>query len=136
MWQYNQETVQTLQDIPEGAVGFVYLIIDIPTTQYYIGKKALYSYRTLPPLKGYKRKRNVVKESNWLTYQSSNDTVKSFVSPYKEILRWCYSKKELTFREIEAIIMFQGLEDPMCLNDNILGKFFPGDLKPKDIDEG
>jgi hypothetical protein len=135
MWLYNNKEILTLDDIPEGVVGFIYLIIDLPTTHYYIGKKNLYSFRTLPPLKGYKRKRKVTKESNWLTYQSSNDTVKAWVSPYKEVLQWCYSKKELTYREIEAIIRFQGLEDPMCLNDNLLGKFFSSDLiKPTNND--
>jgi len=47
----------------------------------------------------------------------------------KEILEYCYSKKELTFREIQAIICMQGLEDDKCLNDNILGKFFRKDLQ-------
>ena len=54
--------------IPPDAVGFVYKIIHLPTNKYYIGKKSLSQKRTLPPLKGYKRKRIVISESNWQNY--------------------------------------------------------------------
>ena len=128
MWLYRNKQVERLADIPEKAQGFVYMIINTETMEYYIGKKNIYALRTLPPLKGERRKRKVVKESNWLTYQSSNDTVKSWVSPMKEIIEYCYTKKELTFRELQAIVCLQGLEDDKCLNDNVLGKFFRKDL--------
>ena len=129
MWKYRKTYVTQLDQMPEGVIGFVYIIINPDTLEWYVGKKFTQSLRTLPPLKGQTRKRKVVKESNWLTYQSSNDTVKAWVSPMKEILEYCYSKKELTFREIQAIICMQGLEDDKCLNDNILGKFFRKDLQ-------
>ena len=41
------------------------MITNKDTNEFYIGKKSLYSHRTLPPLKGYKRKRKVIKESKW-----------------------------------------------------------------------
>ena len=97
MWYYrDKEVVET----PEG-IGFVYKITHIPTGKYYIGKKSLYSNRTLPPLKGTKRKRRVTKESDWRKYYSSNDWIKSEVKEGKrdefkrEIIRICYSKKGL-----------------------------------------
>ena len=128
MWKYKNTYVTSLEQIPEGVIGFVYIIINPDTLEWYVGKKFTYSLRTLPPLKGQTRKRKVVKESNWLTYQSSNSTVKDWNSPIKEIIEYCYSKKELTFREVQAIICMQGLEDDKCLNDNVLGKFFRKDL--------
>ena len=128
MWIYKNKEINNLSDIPNNAIGFVYIIINKETTEWYIGKKNLYSYRTLPPLKGYKRKRKVTKESNWLTYQSSNSTVKEWISPMKEIIEWCNTKKQLTYREMQAIMCMSGLEDEKCLNDNILGKFFKSDL--------
>ena len=129
MWIYRNKEVNRILDIPSGVIGFVYIIINEITGEWYVGKKNLYSFRTLPPLKGFKRKRKVTKESDWLKYQSSNDTVKSWISPMKEILEYCYTKKELTYREMQAIICMSGLEDDKCLNDNVLGKFFKADLK-------
>lgn len=129
MWIYRNKPVERLSDIPEGVIGFVYMIVNTETTEHYFGKKSLYSQRTLPPLKGQRRKRKVTKESDWLKYQSSNDTVKSWISPMKEIIEYCYTKKELTYREMQAIVCMQGLEDEKCLNDNVLGKFFRADLK-------
>lgn len=129
MWIYRNKPVQRLADVPEGAIGFVYMIVNTETTEHYFGKKNIFANRTLPPLKGERRKRKVTKESDWLKYQSSNSTVKSWISPHKEIIEYCYTKKELTYREMQAIVCMQGLEDEKCLNDNVLGKFFRADLK-------
>ena len=57
--------ITEITDMPEGTIGFVYMITNKEDGKFYIGKKSLYSHRTLPPLKGYKRKRKVIKESNW-----------------------------------------------------------------------
>ena len=74
-WTYNGKCITEISDMPEGTIGFIYKITNGETGQYYIGKKSLYSHRTLPPLKGYKRKRKVVKESKWIDYRSSNASV-------------------------------------------------------------
>ena len=132
-WIYRDTEVSNLSDIPEGVLGFIYLIINEDTKEYYIGRKNLYSQRTLPPLKGTKRKRKVTKESDWLRYQSSNITVKQWNSPMKEIIEYCYTKKMLTYRELQAIVCMNGLEDPKCMNDNVLGKFYSGDFKKGSI---
>lgn len=124
MWLYNKKEVTDITAVPEGAVGFIYLIQNSETGEYYIGKKSLYSTRTLPPLKGYKRKRKVTKESDWLTYQSSSQKVKQWISPKKAILKWCYSKKEMTYEETKALMCYNTMEDSTSLNENILGKFF------------
>ena len=128
MWLYNSEQIQDLSQVPESATGFVYLIENLETKEFYIGRKALYSTRTLPPLKDKKRKRKVTKESDWLNYQSSNDVVKTWTNPKKTILRFTYSKKELTYQEVRALFKFDALEDSKCLNANILAKFFKGEF--------
>lgn len=128
-WTYQNIKVESIEDIPEGVVGFVYLIVNEDTQEYYIGKKNIWSYRKLPPLKGSKRKRKVVKESDWIKYQSSNDTVKGWNSCRKEIIHYCYTPKELTYRETEALFCLKTMEDERCLNSNILGKFYPKDIK-------
>jgi len=128
MWLFKNTEVNNISDIPEGVVGFVYLISNEKTGEWYVGKKSLYSTRSLPPLKGYKRKRKVTKQSNWLTYQSSSQTVKEWFSPKKYILKYCYSQKEMTYQEIKALMCSDALEDSKCLNENISGKFFKGEF--------
>ena len=133
MWLYKDKAVTDITQIPEGVQGFVYMIVDKPSGLHYFGKKNLYSTRTLPPLKNQKRKRKVTKESNWLTYQSSNSTVKNWNSPHKEILEYCYTQKMLTVRELQVILCMNGLEDEKCLNDNVLGKIFRGDFEKEKL---
>jgi len=50
-WIFNGNIV-TEENTPEGAVGFVYKMIHIPTGRFYIGKKSLNQVRRLKPLKG------------------------------------------------------------------------------------
>ena len=56
----------------ENWYGFVYLITRLNALEgepkFYIGCKKLKSKRKLPPLKGAKRKRTVVKKSDYETY--------------------------------------------------------------------
>lgn len=133
MWLYKNTEVTDISQIPEGVIGFVYVIINNITGEFYLGKKNLHSSRTLKPLKGSKRKRKVTKESDWLKYQSSNSTVKNWNSVKKEIIEYCYTKKMLTVRELQAILCMNGLEDDKCLNDNVLGKIFRGDFEKEKL---
>lgn len=129
MWRLeNMEPITDISQVPEGAVGFIYEIRNFETEEWYIGKKSLYSTRTLPPLKGYKRKRKVTKQSDWLTYKSSSKIVKDWVYTDKIILKWCYTKKEMTYEEIRALMCNYAMEDPKCMNENISGKFFKGEF--------
>ena len=57
LWTYQNHTVE---EIPEGYIGFVYLITNLTTGQKYIGKKLAQFKRTKPPLKGKKLKRRSV----------------------------------------------------------------------------
>ena len=136
MWLYEEKVIESIDDMPEGVFGFVYLIIHGPTGKKYIGKKQLMSTRTLPPLKGERKKRKVIKESNWISYYSSSKELKQLVKEsdnlaefHRYILRYCFSKKELTYREIEEQVLHKVLEDDDFLNSNISGKYFRKDLK-------
>jgi len=51
LWTYQNQIVE---EIPEGYIGFVYLITNLTTGQKYIGKKLAQFKRTKPPLKGKK----------------------------------------------------------------------------------
>jgi hypothetical protein len=123
-WKYKDKLIKDIKDIPEGVFGFVYLISKTTSPEYYIGRKNLYSTRKLQPLKGYKRKRTVIKESNWLTYMSSNEQVKQWDKCNKIILYWAFNKKQLTYFENKALYCYGVLEDKNSHNANIAGKFF------------
>jgi len=129
-WVYEGKEINSLEDVPNEAVGFIYIITDV-TGYWYIGKKSLYSTVTRPPLKGTKKKRKVTKESKWLNYCSSNKYFKQLESweiVDRTIIDFAYSKKELTFLETEALFSLQALRNPMSKNSNILGKFYPADI--------
>jgi len=130
-WIYKEKVISEISEMPEGTIGFIYRITHNITGQYYIGKKSLYSHRTLAPLKGYKRNRKVVKEMKWQDYCSSNDIVKTWTNEpiTKEILRFCQSKKALTYYELQEQFANNVLADEKSLNENLMGKFFKRDLE-------
>ena len=94
-WKFNGNIV-TEENTPEGAVGFVYKIVHIPTGKFYIGKKSLTATRRLKPLKGKVRRRVVKKASDWEKYYSSNDWIKAQVKEgraedfEREIIQFCF----------------------------------------------
>jgi len=129
-WIYSKKEIKELSDIPEGCIGFVY-IITRPDGSYYVGKKSIYSTVKLKPLKGERKKRIVTKESNWKVYMSSNKDVQKWVDVEKEILHWCYSKIELTYYENKALYCLGVLEDENSMNGNISGKIYKESILKK-----
>lgn len=133
----NSKEILSIDDIPKGAIGFVYYI-ELDNGMAYIGKKNLFSERkkhfgkkklatiTDKRLKTYEI---VKKESNWKTYTGSNKDLNKDLKMGqkvidKVILRFAFSKKELTYLEAKALFVFDVLENDDYYNDNILGKFF------------
>jgi hypothetical protein len=125
-------------NIPEGAVGFIYLmtaIIDGKSVMY-IGKKNFFA-KIKRPLgkkalamstdKRLKKYAHVIKP-DFLNYFSSNkvlkDAHKAGVVIKREILRICYSQMELTYQETKHQFMYEVLEKQEFLNGNILGRFY------------
>lgn len=130
MWTYKDKNITCIEDLPDTAIGFVYKISFPDMDLYYIGRKNLHSKKTLPPLKGYTRKRKIVKESNWLNYYSSNEDVKLLVKQgqvcTREILVVAETLRRLTYLETKELFVNSVLEKDEYLNGNILGKFFKG----------
>ena len=108
MWFYNNSQI-TDKDYErltsEGVVGFVYCVTEIDTGKKYIGKKLWVSVRKLPPLKGKKRKRIKLVETDWKTYYGSSDQVNALLEQKgekafrRDILYFCYNKSELSYLE-------------------------------------
>ena len=133
-WIYQKGKINSLDDFPKGAFGFIYEIEHLPTGKKYIGKKQLRFTRKLPPLKGQKRWRKVEKESDWLKYTGSHTFLKEirkenrYDELRREILLICFTKKILTYNELKYQMMFEVLEESSYLNDNLLGKFYRKDF--------
>ena len=101
-WTYQGKIVN---EIPEGYIGFVYLITNLTNGKKYIGKKLAQFKVTKKPLKGRKNKRRSTKESDWRTYWGSSDTLNADVLELgpenftREKLHYCTCKGELSYLE-------------------------------------
>lgn len=101
-WQFNGQVVS---ELPETCIGFVYLITNLTNNKKYIGKKLAQFKKTRPPLKGKKRKRRTLVESDWRTYWGSSDHLNTDVATLgeenftREILYFCESRGELSYLE-------------------------------------
>jgi hypothetical protein len=140
MWLYKNKEINSIEDMPADTFGFVYLVTHTPSGKKYLGKKQLIANRTLPPLKGQKKKRKIQKESDWKTYYGSQTEVKQLVKESKdklefvrEIIIFTSTKKQLTYFETKLQFVNEVLENDEYLNSNILGKFFRKDLYDKPV---
>jgi hypothetical protein len=134
MWSYNGK--EFTSEMIEDNIGFVYMVTDKETGMKYIGKKLIWSKVTKPPLKGKKRKRRSLKESDWKTYCGSSETVKQLVEENgldrfeREIIHLCKSKGELSYMEMkEQIIRDVLLKPDEYHNAFVGGKIHRGHLK-------
>ena len=135
----------SLEDFPENAYGFVYIVTHKSTGKAYVGKKALHhnitkkltkkelAEQTGPGRKSISKK--VLKESDWKTYYGSSKPILEMIKEGKqdefdrEILVIVPNKKLLTYYECKILFMLGVLEQPeMYFNDNILGSFYSKDF--------
>lgn len=105
-WYYKGVEYRPTEDELKQHYGFVYIITELSTNKKYVGKKQFWNTKKLQPLKGKKRKRIVVVESDWKNYYGSSDVVKQLVEAnganafHREILHFCNSKGELSYVEL------------------------------------
>ena len=137
----------SLEIFPEhqinGYYGFVYIITNLETNKFYIGKKAFIHNKKKKLTKkeiaehtgaGRKPTTRVDKvDSGWKLYYGSSKELLSDIKTYgKEnfkriILDFCDTKKQLTYSEV----FWQMTERVLFVdtyNDNILGKFYRKDF--------
>lgn len=100
----HNESVQDYQ-------GFVYLIEELNTGMYYIGKKNYWKIIKYPPLKGRKNKRHKKVESDWKEYNSSNKILQEEIMKHPDnyrftIIKNCKDKTEMavweTYYQLQA----------------------------------
>lgn len=146
--ELNEDVIKeynSLEDFPEDAYGFVYIITHAPTGKAYVGKKALHhnitkklTKKELAEQSGPGRKptsKKVQKESDWKTYHGSAKPIIEMIKNGKEdeftreILVIVTNKKLLTYYETKMLFALGAIESPdYYFNDNILGKFFTKDF--------
>lgn len=122
------------QLINDGYVGFVYLITNLEDGKKYVGKKLIKSVRKLPPLKGKKRRRTKVSQSDWQEYYGSSEAVKELVESKgpdnfkREILHLCRGKGELSYMEL-----FEQVQRRVLFNDEYYNEFIGCKLHSKHV---
>ena len=131
MWYYRGEE---FTEVPEDVVGFVYIITELETGKKYVGKKLFFSTRKLPPLKGKKRRRTVVKESDWRDYFGSSEELKSLVESnggdkyHREILHLCKSKGAMSYLELK-----EQVERDVLFRDDYYNEFIGAKIHSKHV---
>jgi len=101
-WKYNGNLVE---EIADQYIGFVYIITNLTNNKKYIGKKLAKFKKTRPPLKGKKRKRKSLVESDWQSYWGSSEHLLADVDELgpenfsREILYFCTTRGELSYLE-------------------------------------
>ena len=119
MWIYNNKP---LEEIPENAYGYVYLITNIITGRKYIGKK-LFWFRKTKVLKGKKKRLKV--ESDWKDYWSSSDELKADIKKLginnfsREILHICPNKGLCNYLEAKEQMVRCVLETDQYYNSQV-----------------
>lgn len=119
MWLYKGSP---LEEIPEGAYGFVYLITNNQTGKKYIGKK-LFWFKKTKTVKG--KKKRTKAESDWKEYWSSSDDVRKDVQELgeenftREILHICPNKGSCNYLEAKEQMLREVLESDSYYNSQI-----------------
>ena len=132
-WNYKNKPLTEEEEklFPQQYEGFVYLLTHEPTQKKYIGKKSFISQTKRPDGKRGK----IRKESNWKSYFSSSDDLKSLLTKEnkkewrRDILFLCEKMKYANYLEVKLQFHYSVLEDSSYLNSNINGLWFSSWLK-------
>ena len=132
IWTYKGKVVD---ELPDDCEAFVYLITNTTNNRKYVGKKLAKFKVTRPPLKGKKRKRRSIVESDWKKYYGSNAELQDLVEQSgpdnfnREILKLCKTKGECSYYEMKYQFMFDVLLKP----DEYYNSFIGGKIHRKHI---
>lgn len=129
MWTYQDKPFTS--EMIEDYIGFVYLIKNLDTNKFYIGKKLFTRSKTYQ--KNNKKKKTRV-ESDWINYTGSNkilmEEVANGANLDKKILHLCTSKGWLTYTETKEIINREALLSDKFYNNFVGCKIHARHLTP------
>ena len=142
MWIYNLQKIETIDDIPQGSIAYIYKITNLTNGKIYIGRKMLSSNRKtrltkkekLLPENKRKTFKRVIKETDWLSYWGSNDELKKDVKDLgehnfvREILCFCSTKMDTSFYEMFFQMKYNVLFENSYNGHIANTKFFKGKI--------
>jgi hypothetical protein len=140
MWTHLKETVE---ELPEDCVGFVYQITNLTNSRKYIGKKlakfAKTTYKVVKLKNGTKKKKKIRSkiDSDWMDYYGSSIELNKDVEALgkenftREILYYCKSKAECSYVEAREQFNRRVLESDDYYNGQISVRVHGSHIKNK-----
>ena len=140
MWTHLKETVE---ELPEDCVGFVYQITNLTNSRKYIGKKlakfAKTTYKVVKLKNGTKKKKKIRSkiDSDWMDYYGSSIELNKDVEVLgkenftREILYYCRSKAECSYVEAREQFNRRVLESDDYYNGQISVRVHGSHIKNK-----
>jgi hypothetical protein len=140
MWTHLKETVE---ELPEDCVGFVYQITNLTNSRKYIGKKlakfAKTTYKVVKLKNGTKKKKKIRSkiDSDWMDYYGSSIELNKDVEVLgkenftREILYYCKSKAECSYVEAREQFNRRVLESDDYYNGQISVRVHGSHIKNK-----
>ena len=134
---------QEITELPEDAVGFVYLITNIATGKMYVGKKlakfAKTSYKVVKLKNGTKKRKKIRSKinSDWQQYYGSSPNLTEDVNTLgtnnfrREILYYCKSRSECSYVEAREQFSRRVLESDDYYNGHIQCRVHGSHIKNK-----
>jgi hypothetical protein len=139
-WYHNGQTVT---ELPEDVVGFVYLITNTTNGKMYVGKKLAKFAKTaykIVKLKNGTKKRKKIKskiDSDWQQYYGSSPNLTEDINQLgtdnfkREILYYCKSKSECSYIEAREQFSRRVLESDDYYNGHIQVRVHGSHIKNK-----
>lgn len=139
-WKYKKKKVESIDDFPANTLGFIYKITNHTNGKYYLGRKTAISTgrkkltikeKKLPE-NSRKKFKQVVRQSDWRKYWGSSkpllEDIKKGDKCSREIIKYCFSKAEITYYETEAIMCSGALLDVKSYNAWVSAKIYKAHL--------
>jgi hypothetical protein len=139
-WYYNGNAVS---ELPEDAVGFVYLITNTANGKMYVGKKlakfAKTTYKVVKLKNGTKKRKKIKTkiDSDWQQYYGSSPNLTEDINQLgtgnfkREILYYCKSKAECSYIEAREQFSRRVLESDDYYNGHIQVRVHGSHIKNK-----
>ncbi len=139
-WYYNGNAVT---ELPEDAVGFVYLITNTANGKMYVGKKlakfAKTTYKVVKLKNGNKKRKKIKSkiDSDWQQYYGSSPNLTEDINQLgtdnfkREILYYCKSKSECSYIEAREQFARRVLESDDYYNGHIQVRVHGSHIKNK-----